>query len=34
MRTGHLDFQARFDNLHLPPTKTPPWCFPFYPECL
>jgi len=29
MRTGHLDFQARFDGLHLPPN--PPWTFPRFP---
>jgi hypothetical protein len=27
MRTGHLDFHARFDGLHLPP-PSPPWSFP------
>jgi hypothetical protein len=29
MRTGHLDFQSRFDGLHLPPEL--PWTFPKFP---
>jgi hypothetical protein len=30
MRTGHLDFHARFDSLNvLPPS--PPWTFPKFP---
>jgi hypothetical protein len=31
MRTGHLDFHARFDGLHHPPIiepPKPPWTFP------
>ena len=35
MRTGHLDFHARFDGLHLPPQPQPPkppWTFPDFRE--